>query len=247
MASGFYEYDGGSVEYGHDGELMKRTRIKICGMTRIEDVEAAVKLGVDALGFVFYPSSPRYVNAPQAAKLIAQIPPLITTVGLFVNADIDFLDSVVEQVPLTCLQLHGDETPEMCALVKKRYGLPVIRAVRIKAGIDLSLSAQQFIQHAGCAALLLDAWSQSYGGAGKTFDWNLIPTAWYENKAIPVILSGGLDVDNITEAIAKLRPYAVDISSGVEKLNTDGVSIKGIKDVERMRAFIAAVRAADLI
>ncbi len=202
------------------------TRIKICGLTRLGDVRAAVDAGADAIGLVFYAKSPRYVELAQAAALARAIPPLVTIVGLFVNADPAQVRRTLAAVPIHLLQFHGDEDEAYC----RQFDRPFIKAARVAPGMDL-------LQYAGAfpsaQAILLDAFVDGYGGGGKVFDWSLVP----EGLATPIILSGGLDADNVADAIARVRPAAVDVSSGVE------VS-KGIKDAAKMRAFVAAVRAA---
>ncbi len=206
---------------------MSRTRIKICGLTRPQDVRAAVDHGADAIGFVFYPPSPRAVSIEQAAELVALLPPFVTSVGLFVNAAEEQINDVLEHVPLQLLQFHGDEAEADCA----RYGRPWIKAARMRAGIDL---IEFFSLHPRAGGILLDAFVEGYGGGGKTFDWSLIP----EGFGRPLVLSGGLDAGNVVEAVRRVRPWAVDVSSGVE-------SDKGIKDVAKIAAFIAGVRHAD--
>ena len=206
---------------------MSRTRIKICGLTRPQDVRAAVDHGADAIGFVFYPPSPRAVSIEQAAELVALLPPFVTSAGLFVNAAEEQINDVLEHVPLQLLQFHGDEAEADCA----RYGRPWIKAARMRAGIDL---IEFFSLHPRAGGILLDAFVEGYGGGGKTFDWSLIP----EGFGRPLVLSGGLDAGNVVEAVRRVRPWAVDVSSGVE-------SDKGIKDVAKIAAFIAGVRHAD--
>ncbi|HRP98571.1 MAG TPA: phosphoribosylanthranilate isomerase [Rhodocyclaceae bacterium] len=206
---------------------MSRTRIKICGLTRPEDVRAAVEAGADAIGLVFYPPSPRYVSPARAAELAALVPPFVTTVGLFANAEPRFVHEVLASVPLQLLQFHGDEGEDACS----RFGRAWIKAARMQPGVDLVKFAAS---HPRAAGILVDAFVEGYGGGGKTFDWSLIP-AGFER---PLILSGGLDPDNVTEAVRRVRPWAVDVSSGVE-------SGKGIKDAARIAAFIAGVRRAD--
>jgi phosphoribosylanthranilate isomerase len=206
---------------------MSRTRIKICGLTRAEDVHAAVELGAAAIGFVFYPPSPRALSAAAAAELIALLPPFVTAVGLFVNPQAAEVEALLAQLPLQLLQFHGDETEAECA----RYGRPWIKAARMRAGVDL---VEFSASHPAASGILVDAYVDGYGGGGKTFDWSLIP----EGFSRPLILSGGLDADNVEAAVRRLRPWAVDVSSGVE-------SAKGIKDAASMAAFIAGVRRAD--
>lgn len=202
-------------------------RIKICGITRVEDAQAAAHCGADAIGLVFYERSPRHVGIAQAAQLAAALPPFITVVGLFVNAEAALVREVQAQVPLDLLQFHGEEEPAYCA----QFGRPWVKAARVRPGLDLLEFARRF---AGAQALLLDAFVEGYGGAGQRFDWSLIPPS----LPLPMILSGGLDAANVGEAIAKLRPWAVDVSSGVE-------AAKGIKDAEKIQAFAAAVKDAD--
>jgi len=204
-----------------------RTRIKICGLTRPEDVRAAVEAGADAIGLVFFPPSPRFVSFDRAADLAALIPPFVTTVGLFVNPEPAFVDEALRRVPLQLLQFHGDEDDGACA----RYRRPWIKAARVRPGIDL---VEFSACHPGASGLLLDAFVEGYGGGGKVFDWTLIPAGLDK----PLILSGGLDPDNVGEAVRRVRPWAVDVSSGVE-------SDKGIKDAARIAAFVAGVRHAD--
>ncbi len=206
---------------------MSRTRIKICGLTRAQDVRAAVDHGADAIGFVFYASSPRAVSIAQAAQLVALLPPFVASVGLFVNATEDDINCVLERVPLQLLQFHGDEAEADCA----RFGRPWIKAARMRAGVDLVEFASF---HPGASGVLVDAFVEGYGGGGKTFDWSLIPQGFGR----PLVLSGGLDADNVVDAVRRIRPWAVDVSSGVE-------SDKGIKDTAKIAAFIAGVRDAD--
>lgn len=215
-----------------------RTRIKICGLTRAEDVLAAVAAGADALGFVFYPESPRYIAPDAAARLISQMPPFVMTVGLFVNASVDEVVKAVAQAPVSLLQFHGEETPQQCAAMAAAANRPFVRAFRVKpdtTGDDLLQCEQEYRAASSLfAGLLLDTFSDAYGGAGKVFDWSVIP----EELAPRVVLSGGLSVQNAIGAVARVRPFAVDVSSGVEQA-------KGIKDAGKIREFINAVRLAD--
>ncbi|SDU88744.1 phosphoribosylanthranilate isomerase [Pseudomonas mucidolens] len=204
---------------------MSAVRSKICGITRMEDALAAVEAGADAIGFVFYAKSPRAVTAQQARAIIAGLPPFVTTVGLFVNASACELNETLDAVPLDLLQFHGDETPEQC----EGYHRPYIKALRVKAGDDIAASCAVY---AGASGILLDAYVEGVpGGTGQAFDWSLIPKGL--NK--PIILAGGLSADNVAQAIAQVRPYAVDVSGGVEQS-------KGIKDHARIHAFMQAVR-----
>ena len=202
-------------------------RVKICGITRLQDLHAACDAGADALGFVFYEKSPRHVTLASAAALLRELPPFVQSVGLFVNAEPAFIESVLQAVPLDLLQFHGDETPADCA----RFGRPYIKAVRVNRETDLLKCAADF--DAACG-LLLDAYVPGVpGGTGERFDWTLIPT----NLPKPVILSGGLTPGNVAEAVQRVRPWAVDVSSGVE------VS-KGIKDAHKIAQFIAKAKDA---
>lgn len=209
---------------------MKRTRIKICGITREEDLAAAVAAGADALGFVFYAPSPRYVAPQRAAQLLAAVPAFVTRVGLFVNEPAEKVREILAQVSLDLLQFHGDEDAAYCAA----FGKPWIKAARVKAGFDLLEYASAFAGAPGVCGLLLDAHVEGYGGGGQTFDWSLIP----QSLPLPVILSGGLHPGNVAEAVCAVRPWAVDVSSGVE-------SARGIKDAQKITEFIAGVRDAD--
>ena len=217
---------------------MPRTRIKICGLTRPEDVRAAVAEGADALGFVFYPKSPRYVSPARAAELMREIPPFVGTVALFVNAGVDTVRAVAAVAPFSQLQFHGDESAAECAEAAEAVGRPFIRVFRVKpdtSAADLLEYEDQYRSASPLfSGLLLDTYVDAYGGTGKAFDWSLIP----KELAPRVVLSGGLSVHNATDALVRVRPYAVDISSGVEEA-------KGIKDARKIAAFVAAVRAAD--
>lgn len=205
----------------------RRTRIKICGITRAQDLRSAVALGADALGFVFYPPSPRCLTAERAVDLVRAVPPFVTPVGLFVNAEPAAVLDVLTSVPLQLLQFHGDEDAAYC----RQFGRPYIKAARMRPGLDLVEYAASFPDARG---LLLDAFVEGYGGAGQVFDWRLIP----EKLPLPLILSGGLEASNIEAAVRTVRPWAVDVSSGVE-------TGKGIKDAQKIAAFITGVRNAD--
>lgn len=205
------------------------TRIKICGITRVEDALSAAHTGADAIGLVFYDKSPRHVSLQQAALLAAAMPPFVTLVGLFVNASADEVRRVLQAVPLDVLQFHGEEEPDYCA----QFGRPYLKAIRVKAGVDLVQYAALF---SGAQGLLLDAFVDgTHGGTGSSFDWGLIP----QHLTLPVILSGGLHAGNVAEAIRQIRPYAVDVSSGVE-------AGKGIKDAAKIAAFINEVNKIDV-
>lgn len=217
---------------------MKRTRIKICGLTERTNLDMVIAAGADAIGLVFYPPSPRFVCAAHAAELIARLPPFVTVTGLFVNPTEQELMEVVRQVPLQLLQFHGDETPAQCAALAAAAGLPFVKAFRVRPDTrpeDLLQSDSAFRSESRlCHGLLLDTHVEGYGGSGKVFDWSLVP----KELAPRVVLSGGLSVQNVAGAVEQLRPFAVDISSGVERS-------KGMKDEEKVRAFIEQVRIAD--
>ena len=217
---------------------MTRTRIKICGITRTEDLQAAVAAGADALGFVFYPKSPRHVSPERYAELARALPPFVNAVALFVNATEDAVRAVVAAGPVGLLQFHGDETPDACAQLAAAVQRPFLRAFRVKPDTmpaDLLESEAQYrAASPWFSGLLLDTYVDAYGGAGKVFEWSVIP----KELAPRVVLSGGLSVHNVTGAVAQVRPFAVDISSGVE-------AAKGIKDARKIAAFVAAVRAGD--
>ena len=205
-----------------------RTRVKICGITRTQDARAAAEAGADAIGLVFYPPSPRYLSVERAVEIRDALPPFLQTVALFVNADAAQVAQVIGRVHPAMLQFHGDETPEFCA----QFGLPYVKACRVKPGVDALAYLRPY---ARAAAWLVDSFVPEYGGVGESFDWSLIPS----ERARPLILSGGLERGNVARAIRAVRPWGVDVSSGVE-------SAKGIKDAAKMAAFIAEVRHADV-
>ncbi|MDZ3825822.1 phosphoribosylanthranilate isomerase [Pseudomonas monsensis] len=206
---------------------MSAVRSKICGITRIEDALAAVEAGADAIGFVFYAKSPRAVSVQQARAIIRAMPPFVTTVGLFVNASRCELGEILDAVPLDLLQFHGDESAEAC----EEWRRPYIKALRVKAGDDIAAAVAAY---PGASGVLLDTYVEGVpGGTGEAFDWSLIPP----DLSKPLILAGGLTPENVADAVARVRPYAVDVSGGVE-------ASKGIKDHAKIRAFIAAARKA---
>lgn len=208
--------------------IAHRTRIKICGIRDPETGRAAAEAGADAIGFVFHAASPRAVDPGIALAIAQALPPFVAAVGLFVNRDAQAVRDVLGRVPLAALQFHGDETPEFC----DQFGLPWIRAVRVGPGVDLVECAGRFSR---AAALLLDAQvSGQFGGTGTAFDWSLVPPA----LSRPVVLSGGLEAGNVGRAIRAVRPWAVDVSSGVE-------SKRGVKDPARIAEFVRSVRDAD--
>jgi len=202
-----------------------RTRVKICGITRLEDALTAIEAGVDALGFVFYPPSPRNISVARAREIVANLPPFVTTVALFVDAEREHIAEVVRQVQIDLIQFHGNESPAYCA----EHGRPWIKAIRMKEGVDL-LQLSEAYHHA--AALLLDAYRSGVpGGTGDSFDWQRIPP----DLASRIVLAGGLDAENVAAAIRSVRPYAVDVSGGVELSN-------GIKDQDKIKQFMRGVQ-----
>jgi phosphoribosylanthranilate isomerase len=205
-----------------------RTRIKICGITRAEDARAAAECGADAIGLVFYPPSPRYLSAERAVELRDALPPFVQTVALFVNPDAAQVAQVLQRVRPALLQFHGGETPEFCG----QFGVPFVKACRMRPGDDALEYLRPFSR---AAAWLFDSHVPEYGGVGEGFDLSLMPVV----KEKPVILSGGLSRANVAEAIRRVRPWGVDVSSGVE-------SAKGVKDAAKIAAFIAEVRNADV-
>ena len=208
---------------------MRRTRIKICGITRREDAVAAVACGADALGLNCYERSPRFVAPDRLGELVRGLPPFVMPVLLFVNAGPDRVRACLAEVPQAVLQFHGDEAAAECEF----FGRPYLRAVRMAEGVDLLDCARSF---ASASALLADAPAAGYGGSGTAFDWARLPEP--RQRSLPLVLAGGLNDSNVSDAIARVRPFAVDVSSGVE-------SAPGIKSSERMQRFCAAVRLAD--
>jgi phosphoribosylanthranilate isomerase len=207
---------------------MPRTRVKICGITRAEDAGAVVAYGADALGLVFYPDSPRFVATDQARVIAASVAPLVTIVGLFVNPSPDTVKTVLDTIPLGLLQFHGAEVNDHC----KQFGLPFIKSIAVRDDVDVLSRMQGYPDASG---FILDAWQpQTHGGGGKIFDWDRVP----DNPPAPVILAGGLTPGNVSLAIRTTRPYAVDVSSGVE-------SAKGIKSAEKIAAFMKGVAHSD--
>lgn len=207
---------------------MFRTRVKICGITRIEDAIAAIDAGADALGFVFYSKSPRAVSVEQAQSIIAALPPFVSKVGLFVNEDATFIRELLGVCSLDILQFHGDESPEFC----HSFTMPYMKALRMREGMDLHVAAEEY---STASALLLDSYKPGVpGGTGESFDWHRIP-----NKLdIPIVLAGGLRVDNVAAAISSCHPYALDVSGGVEMA-------PGIKCPQKVTEFITAISDAD--
>ncbi len=237
-----------------------RTRIKVCGITREEDLDAAVAAGADAIGFVFYEKSPRAVSLQQAQRLVRRLPAWVAGVGLCVNAPRAMVLQVADQVGLSHLQFHGDEAPEDCS----GFGRPVIKALRLSTGSAPQSSSQgagssaartgagpatladRVAAYVDCQAVLFDADSAGFGGSGQPFDWAMLAGAFSKAPGLRAtwVLSGGLESDNVGQAIAQLAPPCVDVSSGVERVEAGG-PVKGIKDATRIAQFVAAVRAAD--
>ena len=206
-----------------------RTRVKICGITSVADGLAAARHGADAIGLIFYPPSPRLVSLDCARQIASSLPPFVARVAVFVNPAESDVDAAIRACRPDLLQFHGEEDPEFC----RRFGVPYLRAARVRAGVDLLEFLSPFSDASGW---LLDAFRQElYGGTGEAFDWDLIPHGLQR----PLVLSGGLDAENVGAAIRRVRPWAVDVSSGVE-------SAKGVKDERRIAAFMEAVRNADV-
>lgn len=205
-----------------------RTRLKVCGFTRAKDAYQAAMLGVDAIGLVFYPPSPRHVSIEQAKSIVQALPAFVTVVGLFVDEQEEMIRDVLSQVPVDCLQFHGDETAEQCRV----YNMPYMKAVRMKQDCNVYAVAEQYDD---ATAILLDAYHpDKKGGSGQVFNWELIPNDFPK----PIVLAGGLQVENIKQAVQTVKPYAVDVSSGVE-------SAKGIKDAVKMAALVHEINEGD--
>lgn len=210
------------------GSQLTHTRVKICGITRPEDAQAAVACGADALGIVFYSKSPRSVTISQAQEIASVVPPFVTLVALFVDEPAQQIYRILESLPVGLLQFHGDEAAQYC----RQFHRPWVKALRVRPQLDLAASCEHYREASG---ILLDAFEDGVpGGTGKTFDWNLAERP----LPLPLVLAGGLNPENVASAIARLRPSAVDVSGGVE-------AAPGIKDAEKIRRFITAVRAAD--
>lgn len=210
---------------------LKRVRVKICGLTRVEDVQAAVGAGADGLGFVFYERSKRVLSIAQAGELLKHVPPLVSAVGLFVDAKPEFVREALARLPLTQLQFHGEETADYC----RQFGLPYIKAVPMNSLSSVEAVAGYVAQYPDAGALLFDAFGgQTMGGSGQRFDWGLLPST-----SVPIIIAGGLSAENVGGLLRDYRPFAVDVSSGVE-------SMPGLKSSVKMNAFIDAVNEASV-
>ncbi|CAH2928835.1 MAG: Phosphoribosylanthranilate isomerase (EC [uncultured Paraburkholderia sp.] len=214
----------------------RRTRIKLCGLSKPADVDHAIDLGADAIGLVFYPPSPRSVSIAQAVELVQDVPPFVSVVGLFVNPSPDWVREVISNVGLSLLQFHGDETADQCESLAGIAGLPWLRALRVAADTQSADLVKSALNYSSANGFLFDTHVEGYGGGGKVFDWSLIPA----ELARRAVLSGGLNAQNVSDAIHRVRPYAFDVSSGIEVPGA-----KGVKDHARMAAFVRAVRAAD--
>lgn len=210
---------------------MPRTRIKFCGITRPGDAIAAAEAGADAIGLVFFRESPRALSVDQALAVTASLPPFVSAVGLFVDAPVSQVRAILDDVPLGLLQFHGDESPEYC----DSFGVPWIKAVRMRDDIDLEAECARY---ANARGLLVDAWVPGrHGGTGETFDWNRIPV----QLPLPLILAGGLTPDNVADAVHRVKPWAVDVSGGIEETAPDGARRHGLKSVQAMQAFARGV------
>lgn len=229
MAPDDFWYPFNSLPQAGTNATVVRTRVKICGITRPEDGLAAARSGADGIGLVFYPQSPRAVGLERARAVVRELPPFVTVVGLFVDAEPEQVRAVLEAVPVDLLQFHGSEGPEYCGAFGRRY----IKAVAMRAGVDVTAASRRYPDAAG---LLLDTYSvQVPGGSGAAFDWAQVPKGLEQ----PLILAGGLSPGNVAQAVRAVRPYAVDVSSGVE-------SGKGIKDGEKIEAFMRGVFSVQL-
>jgi len=207
---------------------MTPVRVKVCGITRVEDALSAVRLGVHAIGFVFWPKSARYITPDSVREIVPALPPFVTTVGVYVNPTQEWVEETAEAGGLSLLQFHGDESPEFCG----QFSLPYIKAIRVREGVDL---LQYTARYRHAKGLLLDTYTAGMpGGTGHVFDWKLIP----QDLSLPLILSGGLNPGNVLQAIRQTRPWAVDVSSGVE-------AAKGIKDEKKISAFMQGVRKSE--
>jgi len=224
----------------HEGSPVIRTRVKICGITRVEDGIAAARAGADAIGLVFWPGSPRAVDVAQARAIVAALPPFVSVVGLFVDPAPEHVREVLAAVPLGLLQFHGQENAPVC----RSFGHPYLKAVPVGAGADRAGLLEYAARYDDAAGLIFDAPPSGGlpGGTGRTFDWALLPT----DLPRPLVLSGGLDAGNVGAAVRRVRPWAVDVSSGVEATGPDGRARKGIKDAAKIAAFIDEVRNADV-
>jgi phosphoribosylanthranilate isomerase len=219
---------------------LHRTRVKVCGITRISDAHAAVDAGADAIGLVFWPGTPRVVGLDQAHAIVATLPPYVSVVGLFVDPEPQAVRSVLAAVPIDVLQFHGSEPAALCRAFGRRY----VKAIPVRDDVDLLESVSPYDDAAG---LLFDAFSEGDlpGGTGRVFDWGRLTAGVRTQLTRPLILSGGLSAGNVARAIRDVKPWAVDVSSGVEELDANGVPRRGLKDPARISAFVQGVRSAD--
>jgi phosphoribosylanthranilate isomerase len=219
--------------------MTMRTRVKICGITRIEDGLAAATAGADAVGLVFWAGTPRAVALERARAIVGALPPFVSVVGLFVDPERDHVRATLAAVALDLLQFHGHEMPEFC----REFGRPYVKAIPVAAGVDEAGLLEYGARYPDAAGLLFDAPPAEGlpGGTGRTFDWSALP----KGLSQPLVLSGGLSAANVADAIRRVRPWAVDVSSGVEVVDSTGIPVKGIKDPARIAAFIKEVRNAD--
>ena len=223
---------------------VRRTRVKICGITTLEQGVAAACAGADAIGLVFWDGTPRRVATDRAAAIVAALPPFVTVVGLFVDPEPGHVRATLAAVPLDVLQFHGSEAPEQC----RAFGRPYLKAIAVAPGMGAAGLVECAVRYADAAGLLFDSPPADGlpGGTGRTFDWAALAGAWREELPRPVVLSGGLHPGNVGSAIRAVRPWAVDVSSGVEAIGPDGRAQSGIKDPSRIAAFIEEVRNADV-
>ena len=219
---------------------MRRTRVKICGITRVADGIAASDAGADAIGLVFWSGTPRFVEVGRAREIADALPPFVTKVGLFVDPQASDVRAILDAIPLDVLQFHGTEEPDFC----RSFARPYLKAIHMKDGVDL---LEYSTLYADAAGLVFDSYwpSDLPGGTGRAFDWSRLSPSVQAKLPAPVILSGGLTADNVGEAIRAVRPWAVDVSSGVEELAPDGKTRRGLKDAQRIAAFMKGVRNAD--
>ncbi|HZQ62206.1 MAG TPA: phosphoribosylanthranilate isomerase [Casimicrobiaceae bacterium] len=219
--------------------MSTRTRIKICGITRVEDGLAAAHAGADAIGLVFWPGTPRRIDMQRAREIVAAMPPFLSAIGLFVDPTAEEVRRIIGTVPLAALQFHGHEPAEFC----RQFGVPYVKAIGVPQGKSEGDLLESASSYADAAAWLFDSPPAGAlpGGTGQTFDWTALP----KRSGKPIVLSGGLTADNVAQAIRIVRPWAVDVSSGVEALGADGKPIRGIKDASRIVAFVREVRNAD--
>ena len=219
------------------------TLIKMCGITRHTDAQAALALRVDYLGFVFYPTSPRFISLELAAAIIDTLPATTQPVGLFVNYDADEVERIVKASGIKVLQFHGTETPRFCEAMSQKLGLPFWKVVHVAADAHSEDLLKSCIQYSNAQALLFDTASPAWGGTGHTFEWQKLASLAALKNVPPLVLSGGLSAQNVAQGIALLSPWAVDVSSGIEAIDAQGKSLKGIKDSAKMAEFVSAVQS----